>query len=111
MNRLVGVAALAVFASASLGLAAPANAAPAKGNIAASACKFGPVTAKENIKIRTTPNTSGTAIGLFLKGSKACLLWGKGGENYTACHSTQAGWAYVEYRGMKGWVMDGCLIY
>ncbi|GHE15212.1 hypothetical protein [Streptomyces alanosinicus] len=109
-NRLVGAAALAAFASVSLGLATPANAAPAKDSVAAS-CKAGNVTAKETMKIRTTPKMSGIALGLFPKGAATCLRGGGPGGMYTACGSHQAGWAYIDYRGMKGYVMDGCLDY
>ncbi|MFJ6569901.1 hypothetical protein ACIQNU_21010 [Streptomyces sp. NPDC091292] len=104
---LVGTALTGGVAVAATPTAAPAAAAAHNcGN------NISNVTAKENVKIRTTKKVNGTALGLWLKAGRGDLCDdGKAtvGEKYTLCGKTSDKWYWGYHRGVEGYVPATCI--
>ncbi|WP_030815660.1 hypothetical protein [Streptomyces sp. NRRL S-337] len=106
-TRIATAAAAAALVAASIGLAAPAGAAPVK---ASGGCWNTTAKAKETLKIRTSRKISGTAVGLIPKGATGCYEYGQEGQRYSYCGKSDNMWDYITYRGMKGYVPHSCII-
>jgi len=106
-KTLVGVGLTALMA---FGIAAPAQAASTSAS--ATSCSSGMyVKAKTNVKIRATPTTKSTALGLFPGGSKACNVAQGQGQNLTVCGKSSDVWQKIRYGATTGWIPRSCAIY
>ncbi|GHE89217.1 hypothetical protein GCM10018785_65500 [Streptomyces longispororuber] len=114
-SRLLGPAlATAAIAATTLGVAAveaPSAAAAAKPNCHSAIIN---VPAKETVKIRTSPRTSATAIGVWGKGKKGALCSdGKSfkGGSYKACGKKSNLWLYggPNSSSKEGYVPRTCI--
>ncbi|MEU5880992.1 hypothetical protein [Spirillospora sp. NPDC047279] len=109
MKKLLVLAPAAAMAIIGTGGVASAQAvAPAQTGVqaAAAACSS-TVKAKENVNIRAS--IGGTSLGLFLKGTTACLNSRSSGPTYTACGVTGTTYYYITRSGTSGWVVSGCV--
>jgi hypothetical protein len=70
---------------------------------------------KESVKMRTSPKTSATALGVWGKGKKGGVCFGDRkpatGGSYTACGKTSNKWYYggPNSTSVEGWVPATCL--
>ncbi|MFJ8746733.1 SH3 domain-containing protein [Embleya sp. NPDC127516] len=106
-KTLVGAGLVALMA---FGLAAPAQAAGT--STAAASCSSGMyVKAKTNLKIRATPTTQSTALGVFPGGSRACNVAQGWGQNLDVCGEKSNVWQKIRYGSTTGWIPRACAIY
>ncbi|MFJ8744704.1 SH3 domain-containing protein [Embleya sp. NPDC127516] len=105
-KTLVGAGLVAVMA---FGLVAPAQAASTS---TAASCSSGMyVKAKTSLKIRATPTTKSTALGVFPKGSKACNISQSSGQSLNVCGKRSDVWQEIRYGTTRGWIPRACALY